>query len=114
MSMSKKGDHSISNESKFSEEISLMQQNRSSRISYKILTHTAIILGLLTITLMIALLGGFLIFTTILLDIVMIAWHVVLLGRISRVEKLMEKNDDKKLNETTISEISRQERMIVN
>ncbi|MFX1588111.1 MAG: hypothetical protein ACFFC1_08150 [Promethearchaeota archaeon] len=76
-------------------------------LSHSLLTYTSIITGIIIITLLYAVLAGFINHTAIMLDALMIIWHIILIARIAVIRKELEliRKDMSKIHEKERSNI---------
>ncbi|MFX1355811.1 MAG: hypothetical protein ACFFA8_00865 [Promethearchaeota archaeon] len=59
-------------------------------LSHSLLTYTSIITGVIIITLLYAALAGFINHTAIMLDALLIIWHIILIARIAVIRRELE------------------------
>lgn len=82
-------------EEEYSEEIvnlNIIEENLEAKMAlcHSILTYTSIITGITIIALLYAALAGFINHTAILLDAIMIIWHIILIARIAIIRRELE------------------------
>ncbi|MFW9937790.1 MAG: hypothetical protein ACFFD5_09080 [Candidatus Thorarchaeota archaeon] len=71
-------------------------------LSHSLLTYTSIITGVIIITLLYAALAGFINHTAIMLDAILIIWHIILIARIAVIRRELDiiRRDALKLKNT--------------
>jgi hypothetical protein len=76
-------------------------------LSHSLLTYTSIITGIIIIALLYAALAGFINHTAIMLDALMVIWHIILIARIAVIRRELEliRDDMSKTHERKRSNI---------